>query len=471
MRSAGVVPAAPIASGYSVELGAAGDTGITVTDAALEISDNFTLEFWFRPEVLTGENTPVQKGDEGSGANIEGFRFNIQPTVVIFRGQGPSNEVHFRQEFLTVNTHEWVHWAGTRDSTTGGMRIFRNGIELGTEQISNAGIGYRTDQNTALSFGRQPIFGGQPVEQGRLYEVRLWTEVRTPAEILANYNKALVGDEANLLAYYKFESDYTDSGPNGFDMAVTTGAATFELDTPLPHPFAALGSELWDIPDSPHTLDDEFESGTLDPAWDTSSVPDLITAIDPYDNAVGTARVNVHGTHPSWLMTQGPINFSKAYPGGLPLNCLIWARMRWSRDLTEANGESEIALWFGGSAGGVYDNANQIGVYMSEWTSGEYAEGYQRNGGLFPRWGNGSTAMTNEGTAIEYVAVQKIGATFHVWVIGNAGNRFYLGSSAFTGGGTLDRVGFTMTGTLNTPGGIIAGIDFFRVVETDVLVP
>lgn len=231
----------------------------------------------------------------------------------------------------------------------------------------------------------------------------------------------------------------------------------------------SLAGELWEVPDTPHALDDEFENQTIDPSWDSQYAIDYATPIDPYASL--QQKVNLHTTHPSWMMTQGSVLFSKDYPGGLPTNCLIWARMRWNRDLSEANGESEIALWFGASSGGLYDNANQIGVYISEWYAGEYAEGYQRNGASFPRWGPNTVSMQNEGTAIEYVAVHKIGSTFHGWVMGNGGNRFYLGSSTFAGGGTLDRVGFTMSGAGSTPGSLCAGIDFFRVQETATFLP
>jgi hypothetical protein len=234
--------------------------------------------------------------------------------------------------------------------------------------------------------------------------------------------------------------------------------------------FSEVG-ELWEIPALPHALDDEFENSVLDPAWDVGAAYDYATAIDPYATSVSPARVNIHGTHPSWLMGQNGISFSKEFPGGLPTNCLIWARMRWNRDLSEANGESEIALWFGGSSGGEYDGLNQIGVYMSEWAAGEYATGYYRSGGSFPRWGGATVAMQNEGTAIEYVAVHKLGDVYHGWVMGNGGNRFYLGSVSPGNAPSMDRVGFQMIGSLNSPGKLIAGIDFFRVVETATFLP
>jgi hypothetical protein len=240
--------------------------------------------------------------------------------------------------------------------------------------------------------------------------------------------------------------------------------------TMLVNASSGLAGELWEIPDTPHALDDEFEGSVIDPAWDGGSGPDYVTPIDPY--GTGASRGNINDTHPSWLMAQGSIACSKEFPGGLPTNCLIWARMRWDRDLTEANGETNIYIWFGASSGGLYDNSNQISVSITEWLAGNYAQGFYRNGGSFPRWGTGTAAMYNEGTAIEYVALQKIGSVYHGWVMGNGGNRFYLGSvNESVVPGTLDRVGFTLAGGSISSGQVVSGIDFFRVVESAVFVP
>ncbi|MCP4121756.1 MAG: hypothetical protein GY751_08375, partial [Bacteroidetes bacterium] len=61
-----------------------------------------------------------------------------------------------------------------------------------------------TGNSTTISIGASAFspfyyFGGD------MDEVRYWDDARTPAEILANYNIELVGNEANLIAYYNFE--------------------------------------------------------------------------------------------------------------------------------------------------------------------------------------------------------------------------------------------------------------------------
>jgi hypothetical protein len=231
-----------------------------------------------------------------------------------------------------------------------------------------------------------------------------------------------------------------------------------------------LAGELWELPDTPHDLDDEFEGSVIDPAWDSGVALDYVTPIDPY--AVGGNLGNINDTHPSWLMVQGTCVYSKAFPGGLPTNCLIYARMRWARETVDANGRSNHYIWFGASSGGQYDNNGQLSVAITEWLSGEYAEGFYRSGGSFPRWGPNTVSMNNEGTALEWVGIQKLGTQYHGWVWGNGGNRFYLGAlnSAFVPG-TLDRVGFTMSGDLANPGRIVSGIDCFRVVESAVFLP
>ena len=81
-----------------------------------------------------------------------------------------------------------------------------------------------------LVFGRFPA-GNSLFFNGLVDEVRLWNVVRTPAEIAADWNQALVGNEPGLVGYYKFDEGsgiaVIDSSTGGNDgmlgALVTTG--------------------------------------------------------------------------------------------------------------------------------------------------------------------------------------------------------------------------------------------------------
>jgi hypothetical protein len=53
---------------------------------------------------------------------------------------------------------------------------------------------------------------------GYLDDVRVWDDLRSGAEISANYDSELVGDEANLQGYWKLNNDWTDTHANSNDL-------------------------------------------------------------------------------------------------------------------------------------------------------------------------------------------------------------------------------------------------------------
>ena len=105
-------------------------------------------------------------------------------------------------------------WVGTEGSAP--TRVTNNTNWTGTVSTKGAGI------NVNMS----PGSAGQIVN-GNVSEVRMWNDVRTQAEIQANYAAGtLVGNEAGLIGLYEFNGDYTDKSGNGnAGTAAGTGGA------------------------------------------------------------------------------------------------------------------------------------------------------------------------------------------------------------------------------------------------------
>lgn len=77
-----------------------------------------------------------------------------------------------------------------------------------------------TSNANVLSIGTTVDFRGPTGWQGKIDEMRVWSVIRTPAQILANMKVMLHGNEPGLIAYYKF-----DEG-TGTKAADSTGDAT-----------------------------------------------------------------------------------------------------------------------------------------------------------------------------------------------------------------------------------------------------
>ena len=137
---------------------------------------------------------------------------------------------------LSENT--WYHVAATYDGIA--MKIFLNGNEVGrTPKTGNLTTDTAVD---AWIGGNPPTATGHPWEGG-IDEVRIWNTARTQAEIQANRNKTLTGNEAGLQAYYKFNEgtgqSINDSAGNnniflGSTNATDSNDPSFAINNPGP---------------------------------------------------------------------------------------------------------------------------------------------------------------------------------------------------------------------------------------------
>ncbi len=99
---------------------------------------------------------------------------------------------------LTLNA--WNHIAVTFDQ--GVIKLFVNGIQVGTSTAPFSSI---PANNKGVALGEDRIEGYPEYYDGKMDEVRFWNTVRTPAEIVANKDKCLLGNETGLEAYFNFE--------------------------------------------------------------------------------------------------------------------------------------------------------------------------------------------------------------------------------------------------------------------------
>ncbi|QTA81634.1 Uncharacterized protein dnl_39760 [Desulfonema limicola] len=185
-------------------------------NAGLALTDNFTLEVWFKAGTL-GERL-IDKG--GVGTN-EGFTFDTYNAKLRFINKGTDiGESTSIDGATTLQAGQWYH-AAVVFSTASGVTIYNNGVIDANATPSIAGVDYGYPLNIG-SVGQSPgsFFDGQ------IDEVRIWNTARTQAEIQASMNKRLSGDEPGLTAYYTFDhisgnslADLTANNNHGILMA------------------------------------------------------------------------------------------------------------------------------------------------------------------------------------------------------------------------------------------------------------
>ena len=227
---------------------------------------NFTVEAWVNPSYTYSSGNynfifSVMQGGGDTSHNMLACLARGMFTLYFGGSWHPSYGTETGPA-LSVPLNEWTHVAVSK--TKDSARLFINGEfkwESTTEKLTNtlstsyvAAIGCeRSGHNNSTSLNDN----GNRVFQGKLADVRLWTEARTDEEIAANYATRLTGAETNLFVYVPF-SDGTPGGSavknwaEGLDLVVpptqqlvedaTLDAKIAPTEGPAPASAAALHS-------------------------------------------------------------------------------------------------------------------------------------------------------------------------------------------------------------------------------------
>lgn len=201
----------------------------------------------------------------------------------------------------------WVHFATTFGSG-GQMICYVNGEQVG---------GLPLTSNVIATSSNPFIIGIAPWDLtnfqtfGQIDEVRIWSTVRTPAEIKATMHKQLQGTESNLVAYYDFNQstggllpDKTGNGSNG----VISPAAAYWSWSPS---YAAVGN------DKMYSMTDVSgvwfgKDASLYNYATTTHGLNIIANITPkaFDYAV-YGHNDSSGVSTSWLPSTAPVDFKR----------------------------------------------------------------------------------------------------------------------------------------------------------------
>ena len=210
---------------YALDLDGNDDHVVVPHNVAFNVQA-VSIEFWFfwertnlpaAVEFIVGKDVEGLEVHTGGGAGHNALRFI--PTVGVYLDTPP----------YSFESMKWNHAAFTYDpSGSGAVSCYINGKEVNltsqgpnpitspiVNSLSNFFIGQRAD-NMFRFFGK-------------IDELRIWNDVRTPEEIRSNMYKELAGTESGLVAYYKMSNGtgttLSDNGPNSINGTLTGGAA------------------------------------------------------------------------------------------------------------------------------------------------------------------------------------------------------------------------------------------------------
>jgi len=194
-----------------------------------------TIEVWFKPyyDINSTLSDPIsliaRDYDDGNPQSIDEFSICFKPIIwgnagtIMFgrRVGGTPNRINSNSNSWTAN--HWYHVAVTIEST-GGMKMYINGELQQSTNPSTTPIGTQSGNVTdKVSIGKWGNWGnyGQRYFNGEIDEVRIWECEKSEAEIREKMCVRLTGNEPQLRAYYRFDSQsgniLTDHSQNDFD--------------------------------------------------------------------------------------------------------------------------------------------------------------------------------------------------------------------------------------------------------------
>lgn len=213
--------------------------------SALDITGDMTIECWVKIAAAvpsSGVYTLVRK-DNGGAAGTKSYGINyywasagVYKFGCIMFGNG--NATYAQVDFTyTLTPGVWYHiaWVVTiANAQATENELFINGVSQGNGSIEGAAsLTSQDNSNAQLQIGgTQYSADNTLLLDGKICEVRLWDDVRTSTELKDNMNKELVGNEANLKAYWKLNGGLEDSTSNGNHLSLTN-SPVFHGDAPF----------------------------------------------------------------------------------------------------------------------------------------------------------------------------------------------------------------------------------------------
>lgn len=188
----------------------------TPSGSNLHMTTSWTIEAWvFIPPTASPDQMFICESysDGATGGFV--LRVNSTGQVMAYQIQNPGSSVNILSS-ATANLGEWNHIAATYDEDAALLSVFLNGSYSNGTPCSITSSNTNSSMYIGARGNDQHIW--QPVH---IDELRIWSGAKNETEIAALMNDCLSGSEANLLAYYDFETetasvmDLSGNGNNG----------------------------------------------------------------------------------------------------------------------------------------------------------------------------------------------------------------------------------------------------------------
>jgi hypothetical protein len=213
---------------------------VTPNTSAIDVTSNFSFELWIKPTNFSEQVMLLQKGNCMSGSTYS-YHLRIDTDSLLSfatncNGNCPSDAIY--QCATKIIPDECLHLAVVYSSSD--LKIYFNGALQPGTFVTGSHCGLLTTTSIPLNIGGYIAFSGlyTSLYDGLIEEFRVWDKTLNASDILNNYENTLVGNEPDLILYYKFDEIISGPGETVINSAVSTGPAldaqTYSLSNASP---------------------------------------------------------------------------------------------------------------------------------------------------------------------------------------------------------------------------------------------
>ena len=231
---------------HSIDLELSSSQYLSITDAAqtgLDISTDMTMEIWANFEtfpVSSGQYIGMAKYTATGNQRQYMFALGNEAGGDVFiralfsdDGTGP-NTINFQSDSslatLGVGLGEWHHYAVTFDASADAVIMYLDGVVVANSVLGGVFADTIHDGTGDFTIGAQGDVSN--FFDGKIDDVRVWDDIRTPTEISENKDRTVnPANEPNLVSNWLLDNNLLDETSNN-NTLTNNNSAVFSIDVP-----------------------------------------------------------------------------------------------------------------------------------------------------------------------------------------------------------------------------------------------
>lgn len=188
------------------------DEGVSIANGSsfgLTNTQSFTIEYWMRTTNANASGGCIFAEQYCPGAST-GVLTGVSNGKIFLGLDAATATYSTVNSNCSVNDGKWHHIACVSNIVTDSLYIYIDGIENG--RVENTTTGSYISGSASAFVGRRAACATTNNYYGDVDELRIWQKAKTPAEINAEKDMELAGNEASLILYYKFSNNTNGTG-------------------------------------------------------------------------------------------------------------------------------------------------------------------------------------------------------------------------------------------------------------------